>query len=76
MSGGGRSVLIWIRLCRTMLGDKGKHLSGDKGTRTDKHGPKKQKGKMAQVRTKVYAYGLNYEHICVQTELKYILYAQ
>ena len=33
---GGRSVLIWGRTCRTLLGDKGKPLSGDKGARTNK----------------------------------------
>ena len=35
MNGGGRSVLIWGRICITMLGDKVKPLPGDKGTRTD-----------------------------------------
>ena len=44
-----RSVLIWVRKCRTLLGDKGKPLSGDKGTRTDDHGPKTRQGKMAPV---------------------------
>ena len=40
MNSGGCSVLIWYGTCRTMLIDKGEPLSGDKGTRTDKHGPK------------------------------------
>ena len=40
VNGRGRSVLIWGRTCRMLLGDKGKPLSGDKGMRTDKHGPK------------------------------------
>ena len=30
-------TMIWGRMCRTLLVDKGKPLSGDKGTRTDKH---------------------------------------
>ena len=47
MNGGGRLVLIWGRTCRTLLGDKGKPLSGDKGTRMDKHGPKILQGIMA-----------------------------
>ena len=45
MNGGGRSVLIWGRTRRTLLVDKGKPLSGDKGTRTDKQGPKIRQGK-------------------------------
>ena len=57
MNGGGRSVLIWGRMCRTLLVDKGKPLSGDKGTRTDEHGPKIQQGRMARVLTNIYAYG-------------------
>ena len=71
-----RSVLIWGRTCRTLLGDKGKPLSGDKGTRTDEHGPKTWQGRMARVRTNVYVYtyGLNFIH--VRTELKCVLYAQ
>ena len=36
--------MIWGRMCRTLLGDKGKPLSGDKGRRTDKHGPKIRQG--------------------------------
>ena len=40
MNDGGRLVLIWGRTCRTLLVDKGKPLSGDKGTRTDEHSPK------------------------------------
>ena len=35
MNGGGPSVLIWGRKCRTLLGYKGKPLSGDKVMRTD-----------------------------------------
>ena len=35
MNGGGLSVLIWGQTYRTLLGDKGKPLSGDKGIRTD-----------------------------------------
>ena len=49
MNGRGRSVLIWGRTCITLLGDKGKPLSGDKGIRTDEHGPKTWKGRMACV---------------------------
>ena len=37
MNGEGNSVLIWVRTRRTLLGDKGKPLSGDQGMRTDKH---------------------------------------
>ena len=48
-NGGRGSVLIWVRTCRTLLVDKGKPLSGDKGTRTDKHGPKIRQGRMARV---------------------------
>ena len=64
MNGRGRSVLIWGKTCRTLLGDKGKPLSGDKGTHTDEHGPKIQKGRMARIQTTIYAYtyGLN----CIQ----------
>ena len=36
MNGRGPSVLIWGRTCRTLLGDKGKPISGEKGTRTNK----------------------------------------
>ena len=49
MNGGGCSVLIWVQTCRTLLVDKGKPLSGDKGTRTDENGPKIQQGRMAHV---------------------------
>ena len=56
MNNGGRSVLIWGRMCRTMLVNKGKPLSGDKGTRKDEHGPKIRHGRMARVLTKVYAH--------------------
>ena len=56
MNGGGRSVLIFGQTCRTMLVDKGKPLSGDKGTRTDENGPKIRQGIMASVLTNIYAY--------------------
>ena len=56
MTGGGILVLIWGQTCRTLLEDGGKPLSGDKGTFTDKHGPKIQQGGMARVRMNVYAY--------------------
>ena len=56
MTGRGHSVLIWGQRCRTLLGDKGEPLSGDKGTRTDKHDTKIQQGRMARVWTDVYAY--------------------
>ena len=56
MNSGGRSVLLWGRTYRTRLIDKGKPLSGDKGTRMDEHGPKIQQGRMARVWTKVFAY--------------------
>ena len=59
MNSGGRSVLIWGRTCRMLLGDKGKPLSEDKGTRTDEHGLKTQQGRMERVQKNVYAYGLN-----------------
>ena len=74
MNGRGRSVLIWGQTCRTLLVDKGKPLSGDKGTRTEEHGPKTQQGRIACVRMNVYTYGLNC--ICVRTELKCVFYAQ
>ena len=56
MNGGGRSVLIWGWTYRTLLVDKVKPLSGDKGMRTDEHGPKMWQGRMARVWTNVYAY--------------------
>ena len=56
MNGGERLILIWGQTCRTMLVDKGKPLSGDKGTCTDEHGPNIRQGRMARVLTKVYAY--------------------
>ena len=68
MNGRGSLVLIWVRTCRTLLGDKGTPLSREKGVRTDEHGPKKRKVRMARIQTNVYAYGLNCIH--VQTELK------
>ena len=41
MTGGGRLLLIWGRLCRALLGDKGKPLfTGDKGMCMDQHVPK------------------------------------
>ena len=49
LNGGGCSVLIWGRTCRMLLGDEGKTLSGDKGTRKDEHGPKIQQGRLARV---------------------------
>ena len=39
-----------------MLGDKGKPLSGDNGTRTDKHNPNIEQGRMEHVHTNVHAY--------------------
>ena len=56
MNGGGCSVLIWGRTWITLLVDKGKPLSGDKGTRTDENGPKIRQGIMASVWTNIYAY--------------------
>ena len=76
MNGRGRLVLIWGQIYRTLLGDKGKPLSGDKGTRTDKHGPKTRQGRMAHIQTIVYAYTYGLNCIRVRTELKCILYAQ
>ena len=76
MNGGGRLVLIWGRTCRTMLGDKGKPLSGDKDTRTDNNSQNTQQKGMTHVRTNVYAYGMNCERIRVWTELKCVLYVQ
>ena len=58
--------MIWDQTCRMLLGDKSKPLSGDKGIRTDEHGPKTRHGRMACVQTNVYVYGLNC--ICVRTE--------
>ena len=49
MKGGGRSILIWGRTCRTLLVDKGKTLSGDKGTRTDGNSPNIRQGRMERV---------------------------
>ena len=68
MSNRGRSVLIWGRKCRTLLGDKGKPLSGDNGTHTDEHGPKTRQGRMSSVWTNVYTYTYRLNCICVQTE--------
>ena len=62
MNGGGRSVLILGQMCRMMLGDNGKPLSGDKGTRTKEHGPKARQGRMSRIRTNVYAYELNWSY--------------
>ena len=56
MNGGGHSVLILGRTCRSLLGHKGKPLPGDKGTRTDEHGPNIRQVIMARVLTNVYAY--------------------
>ena len=55
MNNGGRSLLIWGRMCTTMLVNNVKPLSGDKGTRKDKHGPKIRQGRMARILTNVYA---------------------
>ena len=74
MNGIGRSVLIWGRTCRTLFGDKSKPLSGDEGTHTDNHIPETKEGKMAKVRTKVYAYKPNC--IRIRTKLKCVLYAK
>ena len=49
MNGGGHSVLILGQTLRTMLVDKGKPLSGDKGTRKDNHCPKIRQGRMERV---------------------------
>ena len=49
MNSGGNSVLILGRKCRTLLGDDGKPLSGDKGTLTDDHGTKIRQVRMARV---------------------------
>ena len=76
MNGRGRSVLIWGWTCRTMLGDKGKPLSGDKGMRTDGHGPKTWQGRMSRVQTSLYGYTYGLNCIRVRTELKCVLYAQ
>ena len=62
MNGGGRSVLILGQMCRMMFGDKVKPLSGNKGTRTNEHGPKTRQGRMSRIRTNVYAYGLNWSY--------------
>ena len=76
LNGRGCSVLIWGKTCRTMLEDKGKPLAGDKGTCTDKHGPKTWQGIMARVQTNVYAYAYGLNCIRVRTELKCVLYSQ
>ena len=73
MTGGGRSVLIWGRICRTLLGDKGKPLSGDKSTRTDEHGPKTPR--LTDVKTGDNG-TLTNKCICIQTIQKCVLYAQ
>ena len=66
MTGGGRSVLIWGRMCRTLLADKGIPLSGDKCTHTDEYSPKIQEGRMAHVRTDVYAYEQDRSAYCTR----------
>ena len=68
MTGGGRSVLIWGRTCRTLLGDKGKPLSGDKGTRKEEHSPKIRHGRMAYVQKKVYAYERDRSAYCTRSK--------
>ena len=75
MNGEGRLVLIWGQTCRMLLGDKGKPLSGDKGTRTDEHGTKTRQGRMACVQMNVYSYAYRLNCIHVRTELKCVLYA-
>ena len=76
MNGRGLSVLIWGEMCRTLLGDKGKPLSGDKVTRTDEHGLKTLQGRMACVRTNVYVYTYGLNFIRVWPEFKCVLYTQ
>ena len=56
MNGWGHLVLNWGWICRTLLGDKGKPLSGDRGTRIDEHSPKIRQGRMARVGTNVCTY--------------------
>ena len=56
MNSGGRLVMIWGKTCRTLLVDKVKPLSGYKGTRTDEQGPKIRQGRIACIRTNIYAY--------------------
>ena len=53
-----------------MLGDKGKPLSGDKGTRTDKHGPKIRQGRMARIRTNIYTYERDISAYCTRSKRK------
>ena len=76
MNSRGHSILIWVQTCRTMLVDKGKPLSGDKGTHMDKHSPKTWQWRMTCVRTNVYSYAYGLNFIRVRTELKCKLYAQ
>ena len=61
-------TMIWGRTCRTLLGDKGKPLSGDKDTRTDKHSPKIRQGRMARIRTNVYAYEKDRSAYCTHSK--------
>ena len=68
MTGGGNSVLIWVRTCRTLLGDKGKPLSGDKGTRTDEHSLNIRQGRMARVQTNVYMYEQDRSAHCTRSK--------
>ena len=43
-TGGGHMGLISGQTCRALLVDKGyPYLAGDKGTRTDEHGPKSRR---------------------------------
>ena len=60
--------MIWGQTCRTLLGEKGKPLSGDKGTRTEKHGPNIQQGRMARVQTNVYAYKRDISTYCTRSK--------
>ena len=61
-------TMIWGQTCITMLGDNGKPLSGDKGTRTENHGPKIQQGIMARVRMNIYAYELDRSAYCTRSK--------
>ena len=68
MNGEGRLVLIWVRTCRTLFGDKGEPLSWDKGTRTDEHSTKIRQGRMARVQTNIYAYERDRSVYCTRSK--------
>ena len=68
MTGGVHSVLIWVRMCRTLLGDKGKPLSWDKGMRTDEHSSKIWQWRMARVQTNVYTYEQDRSVYCTRSK--------